>query len=156
VPLEQALSIRGRANTLGVTPLIADMDELGLRDSLGRYFSPYHTLDWPLLVGSISSFIWHCHEGLWQVHSVSEAHTVVGGAGCTATLVVCPQAVAIGSGTAQLTAVLDLTVTAPAYRFGTLIASPTIMSRGDALAVLMAGTQTGLVGVLHTLLKRIG
>jgi hypothetical protein len=156
VPIEQALSIRGRANTLGVAPLVAEMDELGLRDSIGRYFSPYVSLSWPLLVGSISSFVWHCHEGLWQVNSVSTAHTVVGGAGAAASVIVCPQAVAIGSGVAQQTAVSDLTITAPAYRFATLIASPTVMSRGDALAVLMAGTLTGLVGVMQILVKRIG
>jgi hypothetical protein len=156
VPIEQALSIRGRANTLGVAPLVADMDELGLRDSTGRYFNPFHILSWPLLVGSISSFVWHCHEGLWQVNSVSEAHTVVGGAGAAASVVVCPQAVAIGSGVAQQTAVFDLTITAPTYRFATLIASPTVMSRGDALAVLFAGTLTGLVGTLQITLKRVG
>jgi len=156
MPIEQALSIRGRANTLGVAPLVADMDELGLRDSTGRYFNPFHILSWPLLVGSISSFVWHCHEGLWQVNSVSEAHTVVGGAGAAASVIVCPQAVAIGSGVAQQTAVFDLTLTAPTYRFATLIASPTVMSRGDALAVLFAGTLTGLVGTLQITLKRVG
>jgi hypothetical protein len=156
MPIEQALSIVGRANSAGVAPNVITADDAGARDVIGRYFSPYHTLDWPLLVGSISSFIWHCHEGLWQVHSVSSVHSVVGGAGAAASVIVCPQAVAIGSGVAQQTAVLDLTITAPTYRFATLIASPTVMSRGDALAVLMAGTLTGLVGVLHILLKRIG
>lgn len=156
MPIEQAFTLKGRANTAGVAPDIFVSDDLGLRDSLGRYINPYHTLDWPLLVGSLSTFVWHCHEGLWQVHSVSEAHTVVGGAGAAASVIVCPQAVAIGSGVAQQTAVLDLTLAAPTYRFATLIASPTVMSRGDALAVLFAGTLTGLVGVMHILLKRIG
>lgn len=156
MPIEQALTVVGRANTNGVAPNVIVADDLGARDLIGRYFSPYHTISWPLLVGSLSSFVWHCHEGLWQVHSVSEAHTVVGGSGAAASVVVCPQAVAIGSGVAQQTAVLDLTITAPTYRFATLIASPTVMSRGDALAVLMAGTLTGLVGVIHILLKRIG
>jgi len=155
MPIEQALTIRGRANTAGVTSVVAEMDELGLRDNTGRYFSPYQLISWPLLVGSISSFVWHCHEGLWQVHSVSGAHTVVGGSGAAASVIVCPQCVAIGSGVAQQTAVLDFTITAPTYRFATLIASPTVMSRGDALAVLMAGTLTGLVGMLQILLKRI-
>jgi hypothetical protein len=156
MPIFASETIKGRPLTSGVAPDVIVMDDLGIRDATGRYIGAAYHHNWPLLVGSISSFIWHCHEGLWQLNSVSEQHTVVGGSGASVTLVACPQAVAIGSGTAQLTAVLDLTVTAPAYRFGTVVAAPYTFSRGDAMAVLFAGTLTGLVGNLTYIMKRVG
>ena len=70
-------------------------------------------------------------------------------------VVVCTGSVAIGSGVAQLTGALDLTVTAPAKRAGTLIASPTEIYIGDSVGIDMSGTLTGLVGQVTIGLKRI-
>lgn len=156
MPIVVSETIKGRANTAGVAPTIFEIDETGMRDGTGRYVSAWQKYNWPLLVGSISTFVWHCHEGIWQLQSVSAQYTVVGGSGATVTLVACPQCVAIGSGTAQLTAPLVLTTTAPTYTFGTMVASPAFLSRGDALAVLFAGTLTGLVGNLTFVMKRVG
>jgi hypothetical protein len=121
-----------------------------------RYFNPYHIISVPLLAASVDSFIWGVVEGQWQVAGAIESHTVVGSTNAAVTILVCPQAVAIGSGVAQLSAGFDLTVTAPAKAYGTLIASPTRMTRGDVLALDFSGTLTGLVGNLTIYMKRVG
>ena len=141
-------------NRVGAT--ILETDDVGMKDATARYVSPYEFLTVDLLAAMVDNFLWTCIEGIWQVAGVAEAHTVVGGASCAVQVVVCPGSVAIGSGTAQLTATLDLTVTAPAKSFGTLIASPTQIFRGDSVGIDISGTQTGLVGKLTVQLKRIG
>ena len=156
MPVYASETIKGRAAVSGVAPDVFIIDELGMRDAAGRFVTAQQTFNVPLLVGSISSFVWHCHEGLWVVQAVSAQYTVVGGAGATVTLTACPQCVAIGSGVAQLTTPLVLTTTAPAYTFGTMIAAPTVLSRGDALAAVFAGTLTGLVGNMTYVMKRVG
>jgi len=103
-----------------------------------------------------SGFLWTCHEGIWRVGTVSAAYTVAGGASAALQLAVCPQSVAPGSGVNQLTAALDLTTTAPAVKFGTLIATPTVLTRGDSIAYVMSGTLTGLVGVATVGMWRVG
>src|SRR5438046_10764113 len=89
--------------------VILDTDELGAKDRTGRYFNPYEHITVPLLAATVDGFVWVCFEGVWQVAGVAEAHTVVGGASASVQVTVCPGAVAIASGTAQLTAGLDLT-----------------------------------------------
>ena len=154
MPIESNLQIVGDGPG-GVK--IATFDRNGMFDEVAAGFvTAFDKIVWPMLAGTIDSFIWVCTEGVWQVAAVREAHTVVGGASCAAQLYVCPQAVAIASGVAQLTAVLDLTITAPAGRAGTLITTPTKMTVGDCLALDLTGTLTGLVGVLTVSLKRVG
>lgn len=148
MPKEQSLEVVDR---LGNRVWIADND--GVKDSSGRL--GYMERSWPLLAASVDSFVWSPLEGTWQLQYVRESHTVVGGSGATVTVVVCPASVAVGSGTAQLTAALDLTVTAPANQAGTLIASPTLIRPGDSVAVDMAGTLTGLVGQITMGFKRV-
>jgi len=153
MPIERALTmIDARGNVLW------DVDpSVGARDFGARVIDGVESVTVPLTAGiAVNSFIWTVHEGIWRVGTVSESHTVVGGAGSTAQVVVCPQSVAVGSGVTQLTAAFDLTIGAPAVRFGTLIALPTLMTRGDSLAYLMAGTLTGLVGVLTINMWRMG
>jgi hypothetical protein len=152
VQQHQAFTLK---NLAGVTQVDYDPILGGLKDGTGKMHLTWLDKSWPLLAASVDSYIWTCIEGIWQLYAVGESHTVVGGSGATVQLVVCPGSVAIGSGTAQLTAALDLTVTAPAKSFGTLIASPTLMYKGDSLAVDLSGTLTGLVGQLTYLLKRI-
>ena len=136
---------------------VATFDKSGMYDEVAAGFiTAFDKVVWPLLAASVDSFIWVCTEGIWQVAAVREAHTVVGGAAAAVTVVVCPQAVAIASGTAQLTAVLDLTITAPAGRAGTLITTPTKMTVGDCVGLDFSGTLTGLVGAITVSLKRVG
>ena len=133
------------------------LDENGLYNaSQVQYFPEYQQIQGLLLAASVSGFIAVVHNGIWAVASVATAHTVVGGSGATVIPVVCPQRVAIASGVEQISAAVDLTVTAPSGGFGTLIASPTAMTRGDALGLKFAGTLTGLVGCYDIILKRIG
>lgn len=139
---------------LGVT--LFEADSLGLKDASSRYLSFYQERTFPLLAASVDSFIWTCIDGVWVLEAAVTAHTVVGGSGATVQLVHCASSVAIASGTAQLSAAIDLTVTAPAEQYGTLIASPTQFLRGDSLGIDMSGTLTGLVGVLTYRMKRIG
>lgn len=155
MPVEQALTIKVRPTPTSELTIL-DTDAVGVKDGSGRYWYPPIEKSFSLLAASVDAFIWTCIEGIWQVTGVVEAHTVVGGSGATVNVVVCPGSVAIASGTAQLSAALDLTVTAPAKQFGTLIASPTQIFRGDSVGIDMSGTLTGLVGVLTVQLKRVG
>lgn len=133
------------------------LDQLGLYNaSQARYVPEYLPINWPILAASVSTFIRVIHDGVWVVASVGSAHTVVGGSGATVIPVVCPQRVAIASGVEQIAAAFDLTLTAPNGGFGTLITTPTPMTRGDALGIKFAGTLTGLVGVIDIVIKRIG
>lgn len=151
----QELTIVGPGPT-GADILTLNAQGMRAVGAAGGVYSAFDVITVPLLAATVDGFIWVCHEGLWQVSSVAEGHTTVGGAGATVNVVVCPQGSAIGSGTAQLSAALDLTVTAPAVRFGTLINPATIMSRGDALALDLSGTLGSLVGTVSVQIKRIG
>lgn len=151
----QAFTLRGLGPT-GTVFLDYDLVKGLFKDNRNRYQHGIPPITAQLLAASVDSFIWTCVEGVWVVDTVVEAHTVVGGSGATVQVVVCPGSVAVASGTAQLSAALDLTVTAPAKQFGTLIATPTQMLRGDSLAIDMSGTLTGLVGVLTVQLARVG
>lgn len=122
-----------------------------------RFYSDYDQAGMILLATSVDGYFpWSPHAGIWQVFSVIEGHTVVGGSGATVGVVVCPGGVAIASGTAQLGAAIDLTVTAPVRQYGTIIASPTLIFPGDLVGVDMSGTLTGLVGMIAVGFKRVG
>jgi hypothetical protein len=151
--IERALTMvdsRGR--------VLWDVDPaVGARDFSARVIDGVESITVSLLAAmAVNSFIWTVHEGIWQVGTVSESHTVAGGAGATLQVVACPQSVAVASGVNQLTAAFDLTIGAPAVRFGSLVSSLTLMTRGDSLGYLMSGTLTGLVGVLTVNLWRVG
>ncbi len=142
-------------NAGGLVDLDYDPILGGLKDRTGRLVTPFHHVTLPLLAATVDGFVWTCIEGVWQVAGVAEAHTVVGGSGATVQVVVCLGSVAIASGSAQLTAALDLTATAPAKSFGTMIATPTLIYRGDSVGIDMSGTLTGLVGALTVQMKRV-
>jgi len=151
MPIYRALSVVDRS---GNVLLDIGGDAVGAKDGNGRYDLQF--IEHDLLAASVDTFIWVCQEGIWQIQYASEGHTVVGGAGANVQVVVCPGGVAIASGTAQLTAALDLTVTAPKVQHGTLITTPTQMFRGDALGLDFSGTLTGLVGSITVAIQRRG
>lgn len=133
------------------------LDELGLYNAANvRYFPEYRQVVGSLLAASVDAFIAGFHDGIWVVASVFAAHSVVGGASAAFNVMVCPQHIAVASGVAQLSAAIDLTTTAPNASFGTVVASPTPLSRGDVLGLDFSGTLTGLVGCYDIVLKRIG
>jgi len=153
MPIERALTmVDARGSVLW------DVDpSVGAKDFGARVIDGVESVTVSLLAAmAVNGFIWTVHEGIWRVGTVSESHTVAGSAGATAQVVVCPQSVAVASGTVQLAAALDLTIVAPVVRFGTLIAPPTLMTRGDSLGYLMTGTLTNLVGVLTVNMWRVG
>src|SRR5215471_11616118 len=147
MPIERALTmVDARGSVLW------DVDpSVGAKDFGARVIDGVESVTVSLLAAmAVNGFIWTVHEGIWRVG------TVAGSAGATAQVVVCPQSVAVASGTVQLAAALDLTIVAPVVRFGTLIAPPTLMTRGDSLGYLMTGTLTNLVGVLTVNMWRVG
>lgn len=136
---------------------VLTLDKNGIYHNTGaRFFTDYDSVEIPLLASTVDGGIWAVHSGIWQVMSVIEYHTVVGGSGANVTVVVCPGGVAIASGVAQLTAEIDLTVTAPVRQFGTLITTPTRIQPGDVVGINMSGTLTNLVGMLSVAFKRVG
>lgn len=156
MPIDSAISIKDK-NAQGVDTEFVRLDKNGIYDPVNsRYFSPYIERTWPLLAASVDSFIWTCTEGVWQLARATSVITVSGGSNAAVTLVHCAASVAIGSGTAQLTAVLDLEETAPNKQTGTLIATPNQFFPGDSLGVDFSGTLTGLVGCLTYVMKRVG
>jgi hypothetical protein len=92
---------------------------------------------------------------VWQVTGVHSNITVSGGTSAAVTVVHCAAGVAIGSGTAQLSAALDLEETGPNMQTGTLIASPTLFYPGDVLGLDFSGTLTSLVGVITIELGKV-
>src|SRR5262245_49718234 len=116
----QSATLRTLGSPIGAGVISMDFDPIAglLKGGLGRAVHPVHQVTIPLAVGTPDSFVWTCMEGIWRVDGAVESHNVVGGAGASVQVVVCPGSVAIASGTAQLTAALDLTVTAPAKQFG--------------------------------------
>jgi len=147
----QAFTVKGRGPT---GSSIASIDERGFYDEQkAAVVNTYKTVN--AYNQAADGFVWICQEGIWQVAYVGEAHTVVGGSNYAVQVVHCAQGVAIASGTAQLSAALDLTVTAPAKSYGTLIASPTQFTRGDVLGLDMSGTVGSYAGVISILMKKI-
>jgi hypothetical protein len=153
MPIDQAHTVVNRSGAV-----IFDVDPLlGPRDGTSRVMDGLESVTLQLLAASpTAGHLWTCHEGVWRLGTVSEIHSVVGGAAAAAQLYVTPSGTAPGSGTSQLTGTLDLTATANAVRFGTSITTPTLLLRGDSLCYVLTGTLTGLVGSLTVNMWRVG
>lgn len=151
MPIEQALTVVDRRGNI-----IFDAGPNGVADGSGR--QGYNALEKTaeLNAASIDKPIFTCVEGIWRLLRVASYHLVAGGAGAALTLVYCPGSGTVAAGTPQLTAAFDLTVTAPALRFGTLIATPNQLFPGDSLCLDFSGTLTGLSGLVTVQLGRIG
>lgn len=129
-------------------------DNTGLFDVQNRYFHAPVQISALLTASSVSTYIWTCTEGEWQLERVRVATSTASTSGtldarhCTATT-------APGSGTTQLTGTVSLSVAGPVQASGVLIASPTIFVPGDSLAAVFGGTMTSLVASATFVLKRI-
>lgn len=134
---------------------IFTVDETGIRDSSSRVFQPSEFIFDRIAPTPLAAYIWACLEGVWQIQAVRADMSVTGGASCTVTVLVCPPGTAPGSGTAQLTAPIDIEETAPFSVSGTLIASPTPIFPGMIVSRLIAGTVGSVEGSLTIQLKRI-
>ena len=154
MPIETSLDIMRKVGT--VDTLVVRLDDKGVGNAIGDLNDFYSKFSGILLATTVDGFIFtnYTPDQVYAVYRFGATTTVVGGAAAAVQLVHCAQSVAIASGTAQLTAALDLTVTAPAKLPGTLIATPTEILPGDSLGLDMSGTLTGLVGAWTLFIKR--
>lgn len=105
--------------------------------------------------GSTTIFLMPSTVETWQVAGASVTFSTTSSSG-TVTVSVDSGTNAPGAGTAQLTGTMSLAGTANTPVNGTVIASPTSITSGSRISYTTAGTLTGLVGcVLTVLLKRI-
>ena len=79
----------------------------------------------------------------------------LGGAGATVTVERLTGVQVPGAGTAQLSAALALNAVAHQVQNGTVKANPDTFQIGDRVGIVMAGTLTGLVGMVAVTLKRV-
>lgn len=91
----------------------------------------------------------------WQVAGVSARFSTASSSG-TLQVEVAGAGVAPGSGTNQLTGTVSLAGTANTTVNGTVIASPTTISPGASINLVIAGTMTSLAGcVVTVILQRL-
>lgn len=126
-----------------------------VKDGSGRVVQASEFIFDRLFATPLAAYMWTCLEGVWQVQAVNAKCSVTGGASCTCDVLVCSGVVAPGSGTTQLTTVLDIEATAPFSVNGVLIATPTSIFPGDSVARVIAGTVGSVEGLLTVQLKRI-
>lgn len=94
-------------------------------------------------------------ETQWQVVGVSARAGTASSSG-TLQVEVAGAATAVGSGTNQLTGTMSLSGTASTTVNGTVIGTPTVLSAGKALNIILAGTLTGLANcAVDIVLQRI-
>lgn len=86
----------------------------------------------------------------YEVVSVKARFSHVGGASAAVTINKVPSGTAPGSGTAVLSAAVDLTATADTTYSGTIssVAGAKLLAPGDALAAVFSGTLTALTGLV--------
>lgn len=85
------------------------------------------------------------------IRGVGARYTVAGGSGASLDVEKLTGTTAPGSGTTQLTAAIALTGTANTNLNGTVIASPAAFAVGDSIGLVLAGTLTGLVNLMATI-----
>jgi len=109
-------------------------------------------------VGNVKDgFLFIPTEGSWRVHSAKYMPMVAGtdGGAVTLDLKVTTGVQAPSAGTTQLDATINLKSTAYTEQSADLIASPTTISLGMALAVDFTGTMTAVEGTLTVCLVRL-
>jgi hypothetical protein len=80
---------------------------------------------------------------------------VIGGAGATVTVEALTGTQAPGAGVAQITAPLALNGVAHTVLNGVMVAAPQTITAGQRFGLVMAGTLTGLVGVITVAVQRV-
>ncbi|HEV2036889.1 MAG TPA: hypothetical protein VGU71_22285 [Candidatus Dormibacteraeota bacterium] len=109
----------------------------------------------PLFATTVSQTIFTADNASYQIVAVTAVPNVIGGAGATVTVEALTGVQAPGAGVAQLTAALALNGVAHTVLTGNLVAAPTTITQGQRFGLVMAGTLTGLVGVLVVTIKRV-
>lgn len=102
-----------------------------------------------------TSYVLSGIEGKFKVAAVTVIFDVTSASG-TIDVEYCTGTTAVGSGTSQLTAPMNVAGTARTPVAGTLIASPNTLSAGDRINLLFGGTLTGLSKALVSIvLERV-
>jgi hypothetical protein len=109
-----------------------------------------------ILAGDAANRIFYRASFPCRVLGIFERHSVVGGAAATAIVKKVTGSQAPGAGTDMMSAAFDLTATVNVEQNGALAAAATLrLAPGDCLGITLAGTLTGLVGIVTVLLQRI-
>lgn len=110
----------------------------------------------PLTATSVSqiSFLNVSTTAIYQVTAVSATFSTASASG-TATVEVTNGTTVLGSGTAQLTGTISTAGTINTPVAGTMITTPTNITPGGRVNLILGGTGTGLVGNVMILIKRI-
>lgn len=110
-----------------------------------------------ILAANAANFAFFITDAAYQVVSIKEIHSVVGGAVAAVTVEKLTGTTAPGSGTAIPTAAFDCTATINTLLTATLTSTvaDTKLAAGDRLGIVGTGTRTGLLGVVVVELKRI-
>lgn len=112
----------------------------------------------PGIAASSTSFTLYVNPNVGGTYQVAAASVVFGTASSSGTMQieVATGTQAVGAGTNQLTGTMSLAGTANTTVNGTLIASPTTITAGSRVNVILAGTMTSLANcVVSVLLKRV-
>src|SRR5262245_41911465 len=110
MPIEQSYVIKGGGPT---GPTILDLNEFGIHDSVGRMIEFREQISQPVTTATAADYIWKCRDGVWMIEYIDVQCAASGGTGCNIDVRVCQGVEAVGSGVAQLTAVLDVEEAAP-------------------------------------------
>lgn len=116
--------------------------------------TPYEELQFPLFASTVSQAIFIADD-TYQVVSVKAVPNVIGGAGATVQVEKVTGTGAPGTGVNQLTAAIPLNGVAHTVLSGVVKAVPDTLNVGDRLGIVMAGTLTGLVGMIVVAVKRV-
>lgn len=111
-----------------------------------------------VLTATSTSFTLYVNTTLGGTYKIAGASAVFGTASASGTLQVevATGTQAVGSGTVQLTGTVSLAGTANTVVNGTVIASPTTITAGSRINVILAGTMTSLAnGAVTVILQRI-
>src|SRR5437660_11121885 len=107
-----------------------------------------------LVATTVSTSIFTCDD-TYQVASCTAVAETLGGAASTVTVERLTGVQAPGAGVAQLSAALALNATAHQVQNGTVKANPDTFQIGDRVGIVMAGTLTGLVGMVTVTPNRV-
>lgn len=110
----------------------------------------YVTLPLTATSTSLTAYVAPNDSTTWQVVAVSARFGTASTSGAVQ-VEVAGAAIAVGSGTNQLTGTVSLAGTTNTTVNGTIIASPTVLSAGGAVNVIVSGTMTSLANCQVTI-----
>lgn len=125
-------------------------------DGTMRVFPNTISVTVPIVAASVDTHVFIADDA-YQVVSINEVHSVVGGSSAALSVKKCTGTTAPASGTALHATGIDLTATVNTNIVPTLVATTATLQLAatDKLAFDFSGTLTGLVGTVTLNLRRI-